>query len=101
MWFFSASAPHIKPELSRDDLDLLRFLLLPSLTISRTASRMLSQVVILERVDGIHCCLRIVDMLGPSVFSCYLCDLVTVIIPKQSPFGSEALTYTSDPTLDA
>ena len=75
----------LKFELARDDSDLLHFCLLSSLKISRTASKMLSQVVILEGLDGrcILCQLAIVDILGASIFSRYLHDLDTVIIPPR------------------
>jgi len=71
----------------RDDSDLIHFRILPSLKISRTASKMLSQVVILEDLDSdgryIPCWLAIVDILGAYIFSRYLRDLVTVIIPRE------------------
>jgi len=56
-------------------------------------------MAIFERLDGryILCHLAIVDVLGVSIFSCYLCDLVTIIVPQEKSLrrrGVKALTYT-------
>ena len=60
-------------------------------------------MAIFERLDGryIRCCLAIVYTLGAPVLSCYLRDLVTIIIPREGSLRRRGLDlHASGPGLE-